>query len=173
VSIDLIARLAASPGVRHRDNIRVISIVDRFLEHARIFHLATAASARSTCPPNWMPTNFQRRIEGDAVDDEGLRDRVIDEILAIALKDNVERASCSRTAVRSRTPSPPPTARPEASRAASTGSGTRARKPRPTAARHRRRLPRPPGRQFGPGAGGNRARRVFVPLPQIAIRPRA
>jgi polyphosphate kinase len=38
-----------------------------------------------------MPRNFQRRIEVMfPVDDEGLRDRVIDEILAIALKDNVK-----------------------------------------------------------------------------------
>ena len=38
-----------------------------------------------------MPRNFQRRVEVMfPVEDEGLRDRVIDEILAIALKDNVK-----------------------------------------------------------------------------------
>ena len=38
-----------------------------------------------------MPRNFQRRIEVMfPVEDEGLRDRVIDEILGIALKDNVK-----------------------------------------------------------------------------------
>ena len=38
-----------------------------------------------------MPRNFQRRIEVMfPIEDEGLRDRVIDEILAIALKDNVK-----------------------------------------------------------------------------------
>ena len=38
-----------------------------------------------------MPRNFQRRIEVMfPIEDEGLRDRVIDEILGIALKDNVK-----------------------------------------------------------------------------------
>jgi polyphosphate kinase len=74
------------------DNIRVISIVDRFLEHARIFHFGNGGKREVyLSSADWMPRNFQRRIEVMfPVDDEGLRDRVIDEILAIALKDNVK-----------------------------------------------------------------------------------
>jgi polyphosphate kinase len=95
VSIDLIVRgiCCLRPGVPGiSDNIRVISIVDRFLEHARIFHFGNGGKREVyLSSADWMPRNFQRRIEVMfPVDDEGLRDRVIDEILAIALKDNVK-----------------------------------------------------------------------------------
>ncbi|HSY41997.1 MAG TPA: hypothetical protein VLA79_20825, partial [Polyangia bacterium] len=40
---------------------------------------------------DWMPRNFQRRVEVMfPIEDEGLRDRVFDEILGIALLDNVK-----------------------------------------------------------------------------------
>ena len=95
VSIDLIVRgiCCLRPGVPGTsDNIRVISIVDRFLEHARIFYFGNGGKREVyLSSADWMPRNFQRRIEVMfPVDDEGLRDRVIDEILAIALKDNVK-----------------------------------------------------------------------------------
>jgi len=95
VSIDLIVRgiCCLRPGVPGTsDNIRVISIVDRFLEHARIFHFGNGGKREVyLSSADWMPRNFQRRIEVMfPVDDEGLRDRVIDEILAIALKDNMK-----------------------------------------------------------------------------------
>ena len=95
VSIDLIVRgiCCLRPGVPGTsDNIRVISIVDRFLEHARIFHFGNGGKREVyLSSADWMPRNFQRRIEVMfPVEDEGLRDRVIDEILAIALKDNVK-----------------------------------------------------------------------------------
>jgi polyphosphate kinase len=95
VSIDLIVRgiCCLRPGVPGiSDNIRVISIVDRFLEHARIFLFGNGGKREVyLSSADWMPRNFQRRIEVMfPVEDEGLRDRVIDEILAIALKDNVK-----------------------------------------------------------------------------------
>jgi polyphosphate kinase len=95
VSIDLIVRgiCCLRPGVPGiSDNIRVISIVDRFLEHARIFHFGNGGKREVyLSSADWMPRNFQRRIEVMfPVEDEGLRDRVIDEILGIALKDNVK-----------------------------------------------------------------------------------
>ena len=95
VSIDLIVRgiCCLRPGVPGTsDNIRVISIVDRFLEHARIFHFGNGGKREVyLSSADWMPRNFQRRIEVMfPVEDEGLRDRVIDEILGIALKDNVK-----------------------------------------------------------------------------------
>ena len=95
VSIDLIVRgiCCLRPGVPGiSDNIRVISIVDRFLEHARIFYFEAGGKREVyLSSADWMPRNFQRRVEVMfPIEDEGLRDRVIDEILAIALADNVK-----------------------------------------------------------------------------------
>lgn len=78
------------PGVS--DNIHVVSVVDRFLEHPRIYHfrhggadLVFASSA------DWMPRNLDRRIEVlFPIEAREPRMRVIDEILGIALADNVK-----------------------------------------------------------------------------------
>ena len=53
-----------------------------------------------------MPRNFQRRVEVMfPIEDEALRDRVIDEILAIALADNVKaRQLDARRQLRARAP---------------------------------------------------------------------
>ena len=95
MSIDLIVRgiCCLRPGVPGiSDNIRVISIVDRFLEHARIFYFENGGKREVyLSSADWMPRNFQRRVEVMfPIEDEGLRDRVIDEILGIALADNVK-----------------------------------------------------------------------------------
>ncbi len=95
VSIDLIVRgiCCLRPGVPGvSDNIRVISIVDRFLEHARIFSFENGGKREVyLSSADWMPRNFQRRVEVMfPIEDEGLRDRVFDEILGIALMDNVK-----------------------------------------------------------------------------------
>jgi polyphosphate kinase len=95
VQIDLIVRgiCCLRPGVPGTsDNIRVISVVDRFLEHARIFYFDNGGKREVyLSSADWMPRNFQRRVEVMfPVDDEDLRDRVVDEILAIALRDNVK-----------------------------------------------------------------------------------
>jgi len=65
VQIDLIVRGACSlvPGVRHlSDNIRVISIVDRFLEHSRIYYFGDAQKIYLSSA-DWMPRNFFSRLE--------------------------------------------------------------------------------------------------------------
>src|SRR6266487_1551788 len=50
------------PGLS--DNIRCISIVDRFLEHARIFYFANAgADEYLLASADWMPRNLDRRVE--------------------------------------------------------------------------------------------------------------
>jgi polyphosphate kinase len=95
VSIDLIVRgiCCLRPGVPGTsDNIRVTSIVDRFLEHARIFSFENGGKREVyLSSADWMPRNFQRRVEVMfPVEDEALRDRVSDEILGIALADNVK-----------------------------------------------------------------------------------
>ena len=93
-----------------------ISIVDRFLEHARIFHFGNGGKREVyLSSADWMPRNFQRRVEVMfPVEDEGLRDRVIDEILGIALKDNVKarRLLSGRHATCAGNPRRPPTATP-------------------------------------------------------------
>jgi polyphosphate kinase len=95
VRIDLIVRgiCCLRPGVPGTsDNIRVTSIVDRFLEHARIFYFENAGKREVyLSSADWMPRNFQRRVEVMfPVDDEDLRDRVVNEILGIALADNTK-----------------------------------------------------------------------------------
>ncbi len=95
VSIDLIVRgiCCLRPGVPGiSDNIRVISIVDRFLEHARIFHFDNGGKREVyLSSADWMPRNFQRRVEVMfPIEDEALRDRVVDEVLGVALADNVK-----------------------------------------------------------------------------------
>jgi polyphosphate kinase len=95
VQVDLIVRgiCCLRPGVPGTsDNIRVISVVDRFLEHARIFYFDNGGKREVyLSSADWMPRNFQRRVEVMfPVDDEDLRDRVVDEILGVTLADNVK-----------------------------------------------------------------------------------
>ena len=69
------------PGVSER--IRVRGIVDRFLEHSRIFRFVAGDEDRVyLSSADWMPRNFQRRVElMFPVDDPAIRRRVCDEIL--------------------------------------------------------------------------------------------
>jgi len=67
VTIDLIVRGMCSlrPGVAGMsEHIRVISIVDRYLEHARIFYFQNGEPHSFwLASSDWMPRNFDRRIE--------------------------------------------------------------------------------------------------------------
>ncbi|HVR64464.1 MAG TPA: polyphosphate kinase 1, partial [Polyangia bacterium] len=95
VSIDLIVRgiCCLRPGVPGvSDNIRVVSVVDRFLEHARIFYFENGGKREVyLSSADWMPRNFLRRVEVMfPIDDDGLRDRVVNEILETTLADNVK-----------------------------------------------------------------------------------
>jgi polyphosphate kinase len=66
--------------------------VDRFLEHARIFYFQAGGKREVYLgSADWMPRNFIRRVEVMfPVVDPVLRDRVLDEILTVALADNVK-----------------------------------------------------------------------------------
>jgi polyphosphate kinase len=95
VRIDLLVRgiCCLRPGVPGiSENIRVISVVDRFLEHARIFHFENGGKREVyLSSADWMPRNFVRRVEVMfPIEDEALRNRLVDEILALSLADNVK-----------------------------------------------------------------------------------
>lgn len=73
------------------ENITVISIVDRFLEHSRIFYFENKQSTKIFLgSADWMPRNLDRRVEVMfPVEDETLKKQLID-ILELTLKDNVK-----------------------------------------------------------------------------------
>jgi polyphosphate kinase len=98
VRIDLLVRgiCCLQPGVvGQSENIQVTSVVDRFLEHARIFYFEAGGKREVyLSSADWMPRNFVRRVEVMfPIDDETLRARILDEILATQLADNV-KARC-------------------------------------------------------------------------------
>src|SRR5262252_5186480 len=93
VEIDLIVRgiCALRPGVRGvSDNIRVRSIVGRYLEHSRIYYFANGGEEEIYMgSADWMPRNLYERVEVLVpVRDEMLRGRVRHEILDAYLADN-------------------------------------------------------------------------------------
>jgi polyphosphate kinase len=95
VNVDLIVRsiCALRPGVAGlSENIRVRSIVGRFLEHTRVFWFANdGADDVWLSSADWMDRNFFRRIElGFPVLDEKLKRRVIKEGLKPYLDDNCQ-----------------------------------------------------------------------------------
>jgi polyphosphate kinase len=95
VKIDLIVRgiCALKPGVEGlSENIRVRSIVGRFLEHTRIFWFASdGADDVWLSSADWMDRNFFRRIElCFPILDERLKRRVIKEGLKPYLEDNTQ-----------------------------------------------------------------------------------
>jgi polyphosphate kinase len=76
------------PGIS--ENIRVTSVVDRFLEHSRILVFGEGAKAQVfLSSADWMPRNFERRVEVMfPVEAEDLRRRIVEEILPTYLSDN-------------------------------------------------------------------------------------
>ena len=93
VKIDLIVRGACvlRPGVPGlSENIRVRSIVGRFLEHSRIFYFHNRGKADVyLASADWMNRNLFRRVEvAFPVLDSELKQRVINEGLKPYLKDN-------------------------------------------------------------------------------------
>ena len=95
VKIDLIVRgvCALRPGIPGvSENIRVRSIVGRFLEHSRIYYFHNnGAQDLYLASADWMYRNFFRRIESCfPVLDAKLKRRVYREGLAPYLKDNTQ-----------------------------------------------------------------------------------
>jgi polyphosphate kinase len=95
VTIDLIVRgiCCLRPKIPDlSENIRVISIVGRFLEHSRIFHFENGGQPKVfLSSADWMPRNFYRRIElAFPVENPMLRDQIINEVLPSFLNDRVK-----------------------------------------------------------------------------------
>jgi len=94
VRIDLIVRgicclRPEAPGLS--ENIRVISIIDRFLEHARIFVFENAGQAEYLlASADWMPRNLDRRVEIAFPVLEPRLQAQLREILEIQLADTVK-----------------------------------------------------------------------------------
>ena len=95
VEIDLIIRgiCCLQPGVPGRsERIRVHSIIDRFLEHSRIWSFDNAGNPSVfVTSADWMPRNFFKRIEvAFPILDGRIRDRVLNEILRESLTDTAK-----------------------------------------------------------------------------------
>lgn len=93
VQVDLVVRATCclAPGIKGlSENIRVRSIVGRFLEHARIYYFENAGAPLVYCgSADWMTRNFFRRVEAlFPILDPDLRRRIVDDILATELRDN-------------------------------------------------------------------------------------
>jgi polyphosphate kinase len=78
------------PGISER--IRVISIVDRFLEHSRIFYFGNGGDPQVYIgSADWMDRNLSRRVEVVfPIEVPELKQRLIHEILETSLADNVK-----------------------------------------------------------------------------------
>lgn len=94
VQIDLIVRgicclRPSVPGLS--EHIRVISIIDRFLEHARIFYFSNNGEPEYLlASADWMPRNLDRRVEiAFPVLDPWLQTQ-LQEVLDIQLADTVK-----------------------------------------------------------------------------------
>jgi polyphosphate kinase len=95
VRIDLVVRgicclRPGLPGVS--DNVRVISIVDKYLEHSRIAYFQNGDDPEVfLSSADWMPRNFRRRVEiMFPIESPSLRRRVVDGILGVLLADNAK-----------------------------------------------------------------------------------
>jgi len=95
VKIDLLVRgiCCLRPGVAGvSDNIQVISVVGRFLEHSRIYYFRNGGEEEVYIgSADLMPRNIDHRVEVLApVRDPAMIRRLCDQVLAAYLKDNVK-----------------------------------------------------------------------------------
>ena len=110
VAIELVVRgicclRPGLPGVS--ETIRVTSIVDKYLEHSRIFYFENGGNPEVfLASADWMPRNFWRRIETlFPIENASLQARIVGDILQPILGDTVKvRELLSDGTYRRRTP---------------------------------------------------------------------
>ena len=92
VKIDLIIRgicclVPGIPGVS--ENIRVVSLIGKYLEHARIMYFKHSSTQMFISSADWMPRNLVRRIElMTGIEDEASKEKLL-QLLTLQLSDNV------------------------------------------------------------------------------------
>jgi polyphosphate kinase len=91
VKVDLIVRgiCCLKPGIEGvSENIRVISILGKYLEHARAFYFKNDEAGIYISSADWMPRNLTRRIELlTAIKDPKAKEKII-QILKLQCADN-------------------------------------------------------------------------------------
>jgi polyphosphate kinase len=95
VSIDLIVRgacMLAAQVLGKSENIRVRSVIGRFLEHSRVFYFRqNEVETLYLSSADWMNRNMVRRVElAWPVSDPAQRQRLVDECLLAYLHDGVD-----------------------------------------------------------------------------------
>jgi len=95
VKIDLIVRgiSCLRPGIKGlSENIQLISIVGRFLEHARAYYFENGGDPQLYLgSADLMPRNLDRRVEVVfPVENPEIRNHIVNDILEVQLADNVQ-----------------------------------------------------------------------------------
>ena len=110
VRIELLIRgiCCLHPGLKGlSENIRVVSVIDRFLEHSRVFWFRHGGDPRVfISSADWMTRNLDKRVElMTPVDEPGLREE-LEFMLEAGLSDNVKGRELGPDGTYHRSPAP-------------------------------------------------------------------